>query len=115
MPNLRELGRAAEDAAAHYLLGLGYTIVTRRYKARHGEIDLIALDGDLLVFVEVKQRSAPGYRPEDSIGPAKRKALVNAAHQYRLEVAEDLEREIRFDLIAIDRDGLRHRIGMFAP
>jgi putative endonuclease len=115
MSNLRDLGRVAEDRAADYLLGLGYTLVTRRYKARHGELDLVALDGDLLVFVEVKRRDAPGYRPEDSIGPAKRKALVNAARQYRLEVAEDLERPIRFDLIAIDRDGLRHHTGLFEP
>jgi putative endonuclease len=108
VPNLRLLGRAAEDAAAAYLLGQGYTIVTRRYKARHGEIDLVALDGDLLVFVEVKQRSAPGYTPEESIGDAKRRALANAGRQYLAEVAEAPERETRFDLIAIDRDGLRH-------
>lgn len=115
MPNLRELGRAAEDAAAQFLRELGYTIVTRRYKARHGEIDLVALDGDLLVFVEVKQRSAPGYVPEESIGPAKRRALVDAARQYRSEVAEDLDRPIRFDLIAIDRNGIRHHPDLFAP
>ena len=108
MPNLRDLGRAAEDAAAEYLLGQGYTLVTRRYKARHGEIDLVALDGELLVFVEVKRRDAPGYIPEASIGQEKRKALFRAGQQYLAEIAESPEREVRFDLIAIDRDGLRH-------
>ena len=46
MPNLRQLGAEAEDRAATYLLGLGYTLVTRRFKAAHGEIDLVALDGE---------------------------------------------------------------------
>ncbi|MGV3615663.1 MAG: YraN family protein [Fimbriimonas sp.] len=114
MPNLRELGRAAEDAAATYLIGQGYTIVTRRYTARHGEIDLVALDGDLLVFVEVKRRDAPGYVPEESIGAAKRRALAQAGRQYLAEVALEPEREARFDLIAIDRAGLRHHRDIFA-
>jgi putative endonuclease len=94
--------------AATYLLERGYTIVTRRYKARHGELDLIALDGDLLVFVEVKARSAPGYVPEEALTYAKRQALFRAGQQYLAEVALDPEREVRFDLVAIDRDGVRH-------
>lgn len=108
MPNLRRVGEAAEDAAARYLIEQGYTLVTRRYKARRGEIDLIALDGDLLVLIEVKHRRTPGYRPEDSLGEAKRQALYLAGQQYLAEIAEAPDREIRFDLIAIDQDGLRH-------
>lgn len=114
MSDLHGLGRAAEDRAAQYLLGQGYTLVTRRYKARHGELDLVALDGDLLVFVEVKFRLAPGYRPEDSLTRAKRDALFRAGQQYLHEVAQDPEREVRFDLIAIDRDGLRHHRDVLA-
>lgn len=113
MRNLREVGRRAEDLAANYLLAKGYTIVTRRYKARHGELDLVALEGELLVIVEVKQRSAPGYLPEDSIGDAKRKALVLAGQQYLADVDQP-ERELRFDLIAIDSSGIRHYEDIFA-
>lgn len=94
-------------------MGLGYTIVTRRYKARHGEIDVVALDEDLLVMVEVKARRAPGYVPEESIGDAKRRALFLAAQQYLAEVGQP-EREIRFDLVAMDGDGIRHHQDILA-
>lgn len=114
MPNLRQLGTAAEDAAAAYLREQGYTIVTRRYKARRGEIDLVALDGDLLVFVEVKQRAALGYVPEESVGEAKRRALFAAGQQYLAEVADAPDRDVRFDLIAIDAKGMRHHRDIMA-
>ena len=108
MPDRHGIGREAENRAAAYLLGQGYTLVTRRYKARHGEIDLVALEGELLVFVEVKARFAPGYSPEDSLSDAKREALFRAGQQYLIEVAQEPDREVRFDLVAIDAQGLRH-------
>lgn len=112
MPNLRRVGAVAEDRAADYLIGLGYTLVTRRYKARHGEIDVIALDGETLVFVEVKARHAGGD-PEASIGDAKLGSMGRAASQYRIET-EQTDRDWRFDIIAIDRTGLRHHIDVLA-
>jgi putative endonuclease len=112
MPNLRRVGQIAEDRAAEYLVGQGYTIVTRRKKLRAGELDIVALDGDVLVFVEVKQRLAPGYRPEESIGRAKISALESAAGEYVIECGEE-GRETRFDLIAIDGKGLRHHKNAF--
>ncbi|MEZ0327739.1 MAG: YraN family protein [Fimbriimonas sp.] len=112
MPNLRSLGAAAEDRAAEYLAAKGYTIVTRRKKMRHGELDLIALDGEVLVFVEVKHRSAPGYVPEESIGSAKERALQLSAEQYIVEMSEEA-RETRFDLIAMDSEGIRHYLDIF--
>jgi putative endonuclease len=113
LPNLRDVGRRAEDRAAEYLLGQGFTIVTRRYKAKHGELDLVALEGDLLVFVEVKERRAPGYIPEESIGDAKRRALFLAGQEYLREMGEP-EREARFDLIAMDAQGIRHHRDVLA-
>lgn len=114
VPNLVQIGRAAEDQAAQYLLEQGYTIVTRRYKARRGEIDLVALDGETVVFVEVKHRRAPGYTPEESIGPKKIQALERAMREYLAEM--DLgQREVRLDLVAIDSSGLRHHIDILAP
>jgi len=113
VPNLRVVGREAEDRAAEFLRGLGYTIVTRRYKARHGELDLVALDGDLLVFVEVKARYAKEYVPEESIGDRKRRAMADAATDYLHAVGEP-DRDHRFDVIAIDSRGLRHHVDIFA-
>jgi putative endonuclease len=112
MPNLRRVGQRAEDEAAEYLVGQGYTVITRRKKMRSGELDIVALDGEVLVFVEVKHRLAPGYSPEDAIGNAKIRALQRAAEQYVCERGE-MQREFRFDLIAIDAAGLRHHIDVF--
>jgi putative endonuclease len=112
MSNLRRVGAEAEDLAAEFLASKGYTIVTRRKKMRQGELDLIALDGEVLVFVEVKQRSAPGYVPEESIGSRKAKALQLSAEEYLVEMGEE-ERAFRFDLVAMDRDGVRHHLDIF--
>lgn len=111
MSERTEFARKAEDQAADYLLSLGYTLVTRRFKVSRGEIDLICLDGETLVFVEVKARRAPGYQPEESIGERKYAAMGRAA----LEFIERMEqqRERRFDVIAIDNSGLRHHKDVF--
>jgi putative endonuclease len=114
MPNLRRVGQIAEDAAAEFLAQKGYTIVTRRQKTKSGEIDLVALDGEVLVFVEVKLRNAPGYVPEDSIGSRKESALVRSAEEYIHAMGEH-ERAVRFDLIAMDADGMRHYLDIFRP
>jgi putative endonuclease len=111
-PNKRRIGREAEDRAAAHLLNKGYTLITRRYKGRRGEIDLICLDGEQLVFVEVKAWNAPGYSPEEAIGLEKALALRRAADEYLAKVSGD--REHRFDLIAIDRKGLRHHVNFLA-
>ena len=109
----RRQGSEAEDRAADFLLAQGYTIVTRRFKAKSGEIDLVALDGETLVFVEVKQRGE-GYRPEDSIGKKKISHLVAAAKEYVL-VTEEQARAVRYDVVAIDPLGLRHHVDAFQP
>ena len=114
MSDLRALGARAEDRAADYLVGQGYTIVTRRHKTRRGEIEIVALDGDQLVFVEVKFRRAPGYRPEDSVGKGKMSALTEAAALYVLAMEIQPE-SYRFDLIAIDSAGLRHHVDLLKP
>lgn len=107
MPNLRRVGQEAEDRAAQYLLDKGYTIVTRRYATRSGELDIVALDGETLVFVEVKERRAPGWLPEDGVGNVKIGRWRAAAEDYLIRM-EQLGRSIRFDVIAIDAHGIRH-------
>ncbi len=56
-----DLGRHGEQLAAQHLLARGYRIVDRNWRCRHGEIDLVARDGDALVFVEVKTRTSTAY------------------------------------------------------
>jgi len=114
MPNLRGVGRKAEDWAAEYLIGKGYTIVTRRHKTKRGELDIVALDGDVLVFVEVKSRRAPGYVPEESLSRSKLDSLRTAIGLYISEM-EIHPKVIRLDLIAMDNDGIRHHKDILAP
>ena len=57
----KKLGRQGEDAAACYLEKSGYTLLRRNYTCRLGEIDIVAMDRDVLVFVEVRSRSSEGY------------------------------------------------------
>lgn len=108
----RRLGADAEDRAADYLLSLGYTLLKRRYKARRGEIDVVALDGDTIVFVEVKHRTTGLIEPEATITATKRTRLAAAARQY-LEEEATPDFYARHDLVAIDNDGLRHYQNVF--
>ncbi len=112
MPDLRRIGRLAEDRAAQHLKERGYTVVTRRYCAKGGEIDLIALDGETLVFVEVKQRRGAGRLAEEAVDARKIERVLSAAEQYLVEM-EAGERPVRFDVIALDAEGLRHHVDAF--
>ena len=107
MPNLRRVGAAAEDRAADFLIEKGYTLVTRRWSARGGEVDLVALDGDVLVFVEVKARSGRWTTPEEAIDDVKVQRFLSAVEAY-CTATEQTNRAVRYDVIAIDDKGLRH-------
>lgn len=104
--NRRALGASFEDRAAEYLRSAGFTIVTRRWSCRRGEIDVIAMDGDTLVFVEVRARLTGGS-PEGSISDRKQNLLRAAANVYMAEVDWG-DRPARIDVIVFDRDGMRH-------
>lgn len=74
------LGRLGEDAAVAHLTGLGMQVVTRNWRCRHGEIDIVARDGPTLVFCEVKTRSGLGYgSPLAAITTAKQARLRRLA------------------------------------
>jgi len=112
LSGVRRLGADAEDRAAAFLSDLGYTIVKRGYKASRGEIDILALDGDTLVVVEVKERTRAGVRAEESITEAKAKRLAAAARQY-LQAVGELDRGVRFDVVCFDPTGVRHHVDAF--
>ena len=112
MPSLRRICATAEDKAADYLLSLGYTIVTRRFKSSRGEIDLVAYDGDLLVFVEVKYRSRDEFVPEEQVTDRKVAHFSVAVDEY-LHKAGVPQAQCRFDIIAVTPTNLRHHIDAF--
>ena len=102
----RAQGDAAEERACRHLEGAGMTIVERNFRARGGEIDIVARKGDVLVFVEVRSREVPGFgTPEESVTPAKRRRIVGAARRYLSGVPSSSWREARFDVIAIEGTG----------
>jgi putative endonuclease len=109
MNSRRLRGDEGEDRAADHLRQIGYTIITRNAHSRRGEIDIVALDGDLLVFVEVKHRR-DGSAAE-AITPSKASRLRDAARDYLINVGEP-DRSFRFDLIAVGPDTLDHHLAI---
>ena len=98
-----EVGRIGERIARHHLEGKGYRIVDANYQCRWGEVDLIALDGPVWVFVEVRARRSDAYgSPEESVTPAKARRLMMTAQDFlQRRVADSANLEWRIDLVAI--------------
>jgi putative endonuclease len=94
----RLLGERGERAAARHLKRLGMRVLLRGYRTKRGEIDLIARDGDTLVFVEVKARRY-GV-PAEAVTPEKQRRLTGAALQFMRRYGL-LEARSRFDIVAI--------------
>ena len=80
----RERGMAGETVAAQYLLSIGYTILARNYRKRCGEIDIIAKDGEYVVFAEVKCRSG-WSTPREAVTPEKQLRLQRTAELWIAE------------------------------
>ena len=97
----RDLGSRGERAAARFLRRRSYKIVVRRDRSRIGELDMVAVDGRTVVFVEVKTRisDAAGH-PAEAIGPEKRRKLTRLALAF-LKRHDLLENSARFDVIAV--------------
>lgn len=97
----RTIGQQGEDAAAAFLRRKGYKILARNVRAGRGEIDIIARDGKVLVFVEVRSRTASdAIAPEDSIGPVKQQHVRQAAKFY-LSTLKGPAPDCRIDAIAV--------------
>jgi putative endonuclease len=95
------LGRTGEDRAAKHLAKLGYRVLERNYNTKQGEIDLIALDRDTIVFVEVKTRTSDAYgAPELAVDQRKQGRMVKAALGY-LKQKKLHQMACRFDVVAI--------------
>lgn len=115
------LGRRGETAAAKFLKQLGYRILERAYDSPLGEIDIIAIDGKTIVFVEVKTRSSTeAGHPSDAVDATKRRRMTQAALAY-LKAHNLLQMPARFDVVAVTwRDAheppvIEHFQNAFAP
>jgi putative endonuclease len=97
----QSLGERGERAAERYLRRQGYTIVSRRDRGRLGELDLVAVDGRTVVFIEVKtRRDHHAGHPAEAVGPQKQKRLTRLALAF-LKRHELLENAARFDVLAV--------------
>lgn len=97
-----DIGRRAESRAAQMLAAKGYRILARNFRCRRGEIDLVALDHDILVFVEVRCRTNRLDSAVESISVHKMRRLVMAARAYL--AAHPSNAVCRFDVVCIAGD-----------
>ena len=104
MDGRRETGRRGEDVAAAFVARLGWRLVERNFRCRAGEIDVVALDGDTVVFVEVRTRAGPGFgTPLESVD-GRKQAQVGRVARYFLSARGWHERPARFDVIGVRLD-----------
>jgi putative endonuclease len=96
-----ELGKRGEDVAAEYLSGIGLVVLSRNWRCRGGEVDLVATDGERLIVCEVKTRSGTGYgEPSEGVTPAKAARIRRVAAAW-LRTHRVGWCEIRFDVLAV--------------
>jgi putative endonuclease len=106
----KAVGRRGEKIAERYLKRRGYRIVTRNFRAAGAEIDLVAMDGATVVFVEVKMRRGEGAgTPEDSVDGRKQRQIRRAAEVFAARYHAS-DRDWRFDVIAISGAGRRTQV-----
>ena len=100
-------GRKGERVACRFLMRQGFDILARRFRARRGEVDLIALEGDTLVFVEVKTRASREFGdPWEFVGWEKQQSLRMAADEFIAR--HDLgQYAYRFDVVSVIAPGTR--------
>jgi putative endonuclease len=96
-----QTGKKGEDIAVAYLKNKGYRIIERNYKCLFGEIDIVAKDGDMVVFVEVKSRKSERFGdPQGAVGREKQKKISRISLTY-LEEKHLYPCDARFDVVAI--------------
>ncbi len=99
-------GRRGEQLAAAHLRAKGYRIVERNYRCKLGEIDIVAMDGDTLVFVEVRRRNTARYGTAlEAVSPAKQRQVARVAEVY---LTRRTPSAVRFDVVGIIGDEIVH-------
>jgi len=103
-------GKRGEELAVAYLAEAGYRIVDRNYRCVFGEIDIVAEEGETLVFIEVKSRRSEAYGdPQLAVGREKQKRISRIAMHY-LEEKRLRHRPARFDVVAVKLLPADHQI-----
>jgi len=96
----KQLGQIGEDKAVIFLKEKGFQILETNWRYQHKELDIIAMDGKILVFVEVKTRGDNNFgEPEEAVNSKKESFMASAGAAYMRQIGHDWE--IRFDVISI--------------
>ena len=108
------LGKVGEDRAAQALETAGMSIIARNFRSPKGEIDIIALDGETLVFIEVKAWSILGMENLSySLGPKKQRRIIETAKYFLSIYRQYYGRAIRFDVIFVGKEAVTHLASAF--
>ncbi len=102
--NSRQItGKFGEDLAADYLEGKGFSILARNWRSGHYELDIVALDGDGIHFVEVRTRINPEILPQETVNSPKQRKVVEAAKRFLKEEANRnfSDFEAFFDVVGV--------------
>jgi putative endonuclease len=112
MKHNQRVGKWGEAIAASYLTQRGYEIIARNERTPFGEIDIVAKQGDIVIFIEVKTRTSDKMGlPEESITPRKRQHMISAAEYFARENEIDYW---QIDVIAVEgRPGIEPKITYF--
>jgi len=109
----RARGREAEELAAAFLRERGFEILDRNHAVRRGEVDLVCREGEVLCFVEVRSRTSEAQGgPEETVDRRKARRVAAAATDWAVKHG-GLDRDIRFDVVAITFAGAGTRIEHF--
>lgn len=109
-PNRRQIGSIGEEIACRALQEAGMSILERNWQRAGGEIDIVATDGQVLVFVEVRTRSSRGFgSAEESVDWRKQRQVRKMATLY-LSEAKRGYRQFRFDVVAVYLTGREHQV-----
>jgi len=112
MKHNQRIGKWGEDAAAEYLITRGYEVIARNARTPYGEIDIVATQADITIFVEVKSRTSLKMGlPEESVNPRKQAHMLACAEHYAAENAVD---HWQIDVISVEgKQGVEPKITHF--
>ena len=98
------LGQYGEELAAQHLQAAGLELLDRNWRCREGELDIVARDGDTVVFVEVKARSGTGFgEPAEAVGAVKARRIRGLAARWLVEQRPPHCPQLRFDVVSVVR------------
>lgn len=113
-PAQRGIGREGEDRATQVLEQAGMAIIARNFHSPRGEVDIVALDGDTIVFVEVKTWSVYGIEDlQYSINRRKQHRIIETAKYFLSDNRQYNRKAVRFDVLFVGKDAVTHLAGAF--